>query len=1247
MGQKRGVKKEYLWVFIALIMTSFIRLPRLEFLIYQNLKLLLTILITSLAVLITFYLTKNVAHRIVNKLSVSLKKLWSYTEELCSSSLILVIKYLLAAWKNFKLLLKKLAVGAKETFNLKRALPKKELFIESLKTTQQTIKRKNFKYKMIGAASLNLFVGLYLIKGLKPETNSINVLDSLEIKFLTYKALLLTSQKLALPALIALEYLRLALEQVTLQNVLLTVSATSIVYILSKKKFRDKIRSILLKSYTITEEKVSEKSKMLQKGTKDLVNKRSWQQIREEANLFGKELRDELNSKEAKKRLLLITLISIVTIILISGSIDIENNMWTSFVAASAGQSCNGTQDVVAGTYLKCDASETCCAADGSACSTAPLNNYYCWNASALDDTDSSNNLYDYDQNASTCISAIGGTTVNSWWCNGASPGTACTSGTYGTKTNFGTTWYWGFSTTMGYETNTQGQCCGDDTYGGSQEFNLSCSSDAGIAFSGTCDTTDIACCAGNAHCVDPDVFGLIGMGLNSYCYNAGGAYNVSGSTGDDSYAYCSPANKWYDCDLDGVTCTGDNSTTSPGGNCSGIADWPRQGTGGGNRSWIWGGESGAFGEYDSGTAIECCGDDTNEWYRTSEGDSADSSKACCDTTNDCVLSNTCKADTQCYGTTPDLYCDAGTWSDPDDVGASAHCEACGYVYYSGYSGGSGEYCCGDDGTGDDFYYINPGGSPDVCQYCSDGTDNSENCLGDNNCAANGVLLNIDNVTACTQGPNCWCRYGESCDETGYTGHTNMTSCVGYNQVTGACDGLGIFSGNCSSGGIYNDTNANCFSDGPGPDLNGTCRFLHDADPCTSAGLTYSVSTACADEGNESADGWYCYYDEGCTTTGPNPGCTDGERRPECDVGGMSGSGANCEMRNSQPGGVDVCAYNGADACAADNNGWDYTNDTLDGWGTTCTTCDLDYQLNTSSNECHFGMECTDGGWAEATNESCYEWCWANDLDSTTGCFGSLTLINRTEPANATGCYSNRGCSATGCTWDSPTMRQDYCDQCEPTGATQATDYCPTINATCTSNCANSGTIWYNATSSHIDRCSNTNTTCLLDTDTLTIGDVWGGNGSAAFCDNTECHSDCTAAGKGGGTCDAGTCVCASPECDQGCMFVRNSTEQNVTIFTYTGNMFITGSLLSAIGVPDGSDFIIRDSANANQAWINDVNGSLGLAGLVYQNMAAYCAPAGSSYVIRDKSENCVAYINSTGDLWLRGNLTQNAVINP
>jgi len=113
-----------------------------------------------------------------------------------------------------------------------------------------------------------------------------------------------------------------------------------------------------------------------------------------------------------------------------------------------------------------------------------------------------------------------------------------------------------------------------------------------------------------------------------------------------------------------------------------------------------------------------------------------------------------------------------------------------------------------------------------------------------------------------------------------------------------------------------------------------------------------------------------------------------------------------------------------------------------------------------------------------------------------------------------------------------------------------------------------------------------------------------------------------------------------------GCFTIIDSSSNTRAIFDGGGFLDIEGSITqSSIGTPNGNDFIIRNSASVNKAWVDDANGNMRIAGTVSDDHQIYCTPPANSFIIKDSSGNCVAYIDSSGNVWLRGRLCYNANI--
>ncbi|MBN1386796.1 LamG domain-containing protein [Candidatus Woesearchaeota archaeon] len=120
-----------------------------------------------------------------------------------------------------------------------------------------------------------------------------------------------------------------------------------------------------------------------------------------------------------------------------------------------------------------------------------------------------------------------------------------------------------------------------------------------------------------------------------------------------------------------------------------------------------------------------------------------------------------------------------------------------------------------------------------------------------------------------------------------------------------------------------------------------------------------------------------------------------------------------------------------------------------------------------------------------------------------------------------------------------------------------------------------------------------------------------------------------------------------STNCTVGCYYIRNSTGGNVTIFDSFGNIDTKGQVFqSGVGVPDGDDMIFRNASDSTVAWIDSGTGNIRLRGSMSQEQGGYCTPSVGAFIIKDESENCVSYIDKNGNLWARGSVVQNAIIN-
>jgi len=143
---------------------------------------------------------------------------------------------------------------------------------------------------------------------------------------------------------------------------------------------------------------------------------------------------------------------------------------------------------------------------------------------------------------------------------------------------------------------------------------------------------------------------------------------------------------------------------------------------------WQLGNEGGG------GNNPDCCGDDGNEFRVTRDCNSgctdSGSDVECCNNANDCVFSDVCTSSGSCDNL---LYCNTGSWEDPDTI--QARCNSC-LGGGNWLLGGVTNWCCGDD-SGE--FSQNEQGPPilldgvDSWECCDEATD----CVDDDYCYNN------------------------------------------------------------------------------------------------------------------------------------------------------------------------------------------------------------------------------------------------------------------------------------------------------------------------------------------------------------------------------------------------------------------------------------------------------------------------------------------------------------------------------
>ncbi|MHA1290502.1 MAG: hypothetical protein ACTSPB_24225, partial [Candidatus Thorarchaeota archaeon] len=348
--------------------------------------------------------------------------------------------------------------------------------------------------------------------------------------------------------------------------------------------------------------------------------------------------------------------------------------------------------------YVSCDSSDDNCCDDSTDCVNS---SGVCWN------TDSNmteggiayycyNNVwYDPDENSSYCDGESYNGVVGYWAVAGE-----LSVGEYSDVTNY--------------------ECCGDDA----GENVIACATSAEAGYK-NCNSSIQYCCDASTDCVN----------ITGTCFAT--ASNIT-ENGIGYYCYSST---WYDPDENSSYCDGEYYNNKRG-------------------YWDKAGEVvGEYTDFGSSGTQECCGDDPGENYVTCIDDSYDDAcesdgneTACCNESTDCVYNNLCTTSGSGNTTsTLDMYCNAGTWEDPDEN--QTFCEAGGYASANTWisaldynstnvdhdSIGGGD-CCGDDMDGNDsFWALNI--TSNYCYYCNSGTYGSEQCQQEGVVEWNSTIL--------------------------------------------------------------------------------------------------------------------------------------------------------------------------------------------------------------------------------------------------------------------------------------------------------------------------------------------------------------------------------------------------------------------------------------------------------------------------------------------------------------------------
>ncbi|UCD06975.1 MAG: fibronectin type III domain-containing protein, partial [Candidatus Aenigmatarchaeota archaeon] len=316
-------------------------------------------------------------------------------------------------------------------------------------------------------------------------------------------------------------------------------------------------------------------------------------------------------------------------------------------------------------------------------------NNRYAWCCHTNEESCSANTWYGGDAYLSACIDIVG----SGFW-------------------------------NIGFETGTNGNCCGDD----SSEYKRTC---VDSSAEGNCGSDTEECCTANNKCVDQ----------NGGCRNSGSCH---GSTAFGN-SYCN-AGTWEDPDESSSYCVSSCDLTS--------------------------GDDGIAYNIDGETTSgDCCGNNNNEYVITEQSGGTDSPSGyndgittCCNPGTDCTHDDTCTAAGDDDGSawccsTGEESCSANTWYGPDDYQSACN-DLVGLNRWSLGGELAATTCCGDDSN---EYSITCQDGLGGSGACADSTDDFACCNANTDCVYNNFCYSDQDLTPdsnwiCLSGT--WIRLG-------------------------------------------------------------------------------------------------------------------------------------------------------------------------------------------------------------------------------------------------------------------------------------------------------------------------------------------------------------------------------------------------------------------------------------------------------------------------------------------------------
>ena len=163
---------------------------------------------------------------------------------------------------------------------------------------------------------------------------------------------------------------------------------------------------------------------------------------------------------------------------------------------------------------------------------------------------------------------------------------------------------------------------------------------------------------------------------------------------------------------------------------------------------------------------------------------------------------------------------------------------------------------------------------------------------------------------------------------------------------------------------------------------------------------------------------------------------------------------------------------------------------------------------------------------------------------------------------------------------------------------------------------------------------------------TCTDSDSDGYNSTEGVCGTPDCDDSNNAAYPGA----TEICNNVDDDCDgvidegTDCkLSFKNSSGTSMASFDYSGNLVLRGVLQqsSTDAATANDEFRFQNRNSEDVAIIDLTNGNMYIDGVLYVNQGSLNPSSSYDFIIKNTSSNAVAYISETGDLFLKGTLTQ------